>query len=217
MIEPCVALGLTATLDVAAARRLEAYDGLDDAGVVRAFEQVRVQREGGARPPRHLCAIDQLAVVIDDGERPRLLHFEPQAGEAEALRALFDAWPAAAAGHTVAWRGDDVALIAARAFMHGQRMAAGLGDWTRICLAERFVAAENGDQGVEDELARLTYDQATARGAAGNTPRPAAVVSARNRYLWWLRWQYVQGEISADTWHGREAALAECTARHETA
>lgn len=207
MTAATVVLVAHTALDVDAARRLADYGELDDAGVARALEQVHMQRWGRSDLPAHLCRIESLAAVIDDGGVPCLIRASAD-NERTRLETLFAAWPATAV-ELVDWSGAGRALLAARALAHDIVLPAGFGVVSACALGERVAPAPADHPApaaqVERECLRLMAGLKASANPAGPVRRALA------RYRLWLRWQYVTGCIDADERKAREARLAVIT------
>ncbi|AWN16972.1 hypothetical protein [Salinisphaera sp. LB1] len=204
MTTATVVLVAHTALDVDAARRLADYGALDDAGVARALEQVHMQRWGRADLPGHLCRIERLAAVVDDGYALSLIG-PAGAHERDRLGALFDAWPSGAVA-VVDWDGVARALLAARALIHDMPLPAGFSATAACALGER-VAPAPADHPAPS--ARLELECLRLMAGLGATDQPAPAARAIARYRLWLRWQYVTGTVDAGDRAAREARLAE--------
>lgn len=205
MTTATVVLAAYTALDVDAARRLADYGELDDAGVARALEQVHMQRWGRADLPGHLCRIEALAAVIDDGCTLSMVG-STSANERERLNELLAVWPADAA-ELVDWSGAARALLAARTLAHDMVLPQGFSAARTRALGARVAPAPADHPAPEAEV-----ELDCLRLMAGLDPsnaRPAPVARAIARYRLWLRWQYVTGALDADDRAAREARLAE--------
>ncbi|GAB3685830.1 hypothetical protein [Salinisphaera aquimarina] len=200
-----VVLALDTALDIAAVRRLHDYADLDDAGVTRAFEQMRMQRLGHLRLPAYLLAIRQVVAIVDDGGDIRVVDIDGSGDEAAMLDRL-EQQLSTAAGTLVLWDTQDMELLGMRAFMHDRPLRLSTRHSRVFELAESLaVDAEHPSTDTERDIITLTglpaVDSAASPGA-----RLRAI--ACNRYRLWLRWQTCRGELTAGERAARERALA---------
>lgn len=199
-----VVLATSAAIDVKAARCLNDYGDLDDAGVVRALEQVHMQRWGRTDCPAHLRLLTGVAAVVESGRQLRLVELEAQTPEQEAslLSGLFDNWPRMD-GALVDWCGDVAPLLMARACRHEMTVPTTLAASQRVDLLDCVAPMPNGHPAdrdvVEAEYHRL-HDHTIRRGSL--------VDHAVARYRTWLAWQTSQGTMLAVERSAREDALA---------
>ena len=196
-----IVIALSSALDVDAARRLNDYGDLDDAGVARALEQVHMQRWGRTDCPAHLRRITGIAAVVEHGRTLRVLEFDAGTSEADLLSALLADCPVDA-GTLVDWSGEAGALLLARACRHALVVPGSLSMAERVALAERVAPARPGHPAapsqVEDE-----YHQLHDRTVGAGSLKDRAVA----RYRAWLAWQVCCGDLLAVEHTAREDAL----------
>lgn len=190
-------------LDVEAARGLNDYGDLDDAGVTRALEQVHMQRWGRTDCPAHLRRLTGLAAVVESGRQLRLVELDASTveQEAEMLAGLFDVWPRMD-GALVDWCGDVVPLLMARACRHELTIPETLAASRRVNLVD-CVAPMPGGHPADRDVVEAEYHQLQQRSIR----RGCLVDRAVARYRTWLAWQTSQGTMVAAERSARENAL----------
>lgn len=191
-------------IDVEAARCLNDYGDLDDAGVVRALEQLHMQRWGRTDCPAHLRRLTGVAAVVESGRQLRLVDLtaDTPEQEAELLSSLFDSWPRME-GALVDWCGDVAPLMMARACRHELSVPAALATSRHVDLVDCVAPMPSGHPADRD-VVEAEYHQLQQR----RIRRDCLVDRAVARYRTWLAWQASQGSMLAVERSAREDALA---------
>ncbi|MES1925445.1 hypothetical protein [Salinisphaera sp. T31B1] len=194
-----IALALTTTVDIEAVRRLHDYGDLDDAGVVRAFEQTRMQRYGHLVLPGYLRRLDGLTCIVDRGGDIHMLDIADDVDEGRMLDTLDRALDGRAAD-TLVWQHDELGLLTTRALLNRRVLAPALCDGHPIALADTLF---DGD---DDEAAAAEAAMMTVYGLQPD--RGTTAIRAANRYRLWLGREYSLGRISGADHDTRIEALA---------
>lgn len=210
MSSACIAIALTVGVDVSGLRKLHDYGDLDDAGVVRAYEQMRTQRLGRLDLPGYLTTIERVACVVDDGHDARLHIADDTAGEPALFDELYEAMQREI-GPPVVWHADELAPLRVRAALHSRVLPPVLahdGPPANVLLLSELMGARGYDDIVEaeSEVTRLF-----ALDTLADIPQPE-VVRAVNRYRLWLSVQYSRGRLAHREYDARLHAIAEAVA-----
>lgn len=193
MVEPVVAFAVATVPDVAGARRLHGFEGLEDADVVRALRQLRFQATGDDTLPPHLCRVTDLALVTADAEGCRV---ESPEGDERALLQAFAG--AIESRRPVSWDAEAFELPALRyrALVNGVPLAGGP---EHLAL----MPALSGACGPAASLAEVAALLGLPRPPVpqGDDPaarRAACETAAVATYLLYLRHCRLGGRLDAD-------------------
>lgn len=223
--------------DVDAGRRLHDLDGLEDADVIRAMQQLRRQKSGNDFMPLHLHRIVAISVTLQTDDEVRVWSLgEPDSPEAELIERFYDGLDRYEPV-LVSWNGGgfDLPVIAYRSLLHGVNASQywEQGDRQReYKFNNYFNRYHSRHVDVMDVLSHFNLrgaapldEMAQMLGFPGKLGMHGSKVAAAwlageiedirnycetdtlNTYLVWLRFELVRGNLSTQAYAQKAQAL----------